>query len=69
MQNGSRFLIWVYALFLTIPAAVLWSTAQRAARVRANGRTRTGDLLITSELLYQLSYVGSGRDFKRLELD
>ena len=24
----------------------------------ANDRTRTGDLLITSELLYQLSYIG-----------
>ena len=26
--------------------------------VRADERTRTADLLITSELLYQLSYVG-----------
>ena len=24
----------------------------------ANGRNRTGDLLITNQLLYQLSYVG-----------
>jgi hypothetical protein len=28
------------------------------ARKRADERTRTADLLITSELLYQLSYVG-----------
>ena len=27
---------------------------------RADGRTRTGDLLITNELLYQLSYIGVG---------
>ncbi len=27
----------------------------------ADERTRTADLLITSELLYQLSYVGSGQ--------
>lgn len=26
--------------------------------MRANERTRTADLLITSELLYQLSYIG-----------
>jgi hypothetical protein len=25
----------------------------------ADGRTRTGDLLITNQLLYQLSYVGA----------
>ncbi len=28
---------------------------------RANERTRTADLLITSELLYHLSYVGMGQ--------
>ena len=27
--------------------------------LRAESRTRTGDLLITNELLYQLSYFGS----------
>ena len=27
----------------------------------ADGRTRTGDLLITNQLLYQLSYVGNVR--------
>ena len=27
----------------------------------ADGRTRTGDLLITNQLLYQLSYVGIAR--------
>ncbi len=27
----------------------------------ADGRTRTGDLLITNQLLYQLSYVGMAR--------
>jgi hypothetical protein len=31
---------------------------QTATKQRADERTRTADLLITSELLYQLSYVG-----------
>ena len=31
--------------------------------VRADARTRTGDPFITSEVLYQLSYVGVCRDF------
>ena len=30
---------------------------------RADARTRTGDPFITSEVLYQLSYVGVCRDF------
>ena len=29
-------------------------------------RTRTADLLITNQLLYQLSYRGTGRSFRRL---
>src|SRR5690606_6811983 len=37
------------------PQPPIW---QGGASRGANGRTRTGDLLITSELLYQLSYVG-----------
>jgi hypothetical protein len=28
--------------------------------MRADGRTRTDDLLFTKQLLYQLSYVGAG---------
>ena len=44
--------------------------ADRAARSekkslqieRADARTRTGDPFITSEVLYQLSYVGSHQD-------
>ena len=31
--------------------------------VKADARTRTGDPFITSEVLYQLSYVGACRDF------
>ena len=34
----------------------LWSQ-----KIRAESRTRTGDLLITNELLYQLSYFGIER--------
>ena len=30
-------------------------------RIGADGRIRTGDLLITNQLLYQLSYVGADR--------
>ena len=33
----------------------------RCEKRGANERTRTADLLITSELLYQLSYIGLGR--------
>ena len=35
--------------------------SRRYASQRAGGRTRTGDLLFTSELLYQLSYSGAAR--------
>ena len=33
-------------------------TALVPSRVRADGRTRTADRLITNQLLYQLSYIG-----------
>ena len=33
-------------------------TRERFRRSGADARTRTGDLLITNQLLYQLSYVG-----------
>jgi hypothetical protein len=32
---------------------------------RADGRTRTADLLITNQQLYQLSYIGIAPFFKR----
>ena len=32
----------------------------RFAQIEADGRNRTDDLLITSQLLYQLSYIGRG---------
>ena len=32
--------------------------------IKADARTRTGDPFITSEVLYQLSYVGVSRDFR-----
>ena len=34
------------------------SPARRSYRSEADGQTRTGDLLITNQLLYQLSYIG-----------
>ena len=35
---------------------------------QADGRIRTGDPFITSEVLYQLSYVGGERDSRRYGL-
>ena len=35
------------------------STARSLSQIEADARTRTGDPFITSEVLYQLSYVGS----------
>src|SRR5581483_438983 len=41
------------------------SHAASTCRIGAVGRTRTGDLLITNQLLYQLSYNGlSGRELR-----
>ncbi len=40
----------------------------RGALIGANDRNRTDDLLITSELLYQLSYVGLINLYKCLRL-
>jgi hypothetical protein len=36
------------------------SPALFSASLKAGNRIRTGDLLITSQLLYQLSYAGMG---------
>jgi hypothetical protein len=35
--------------------------ARTEAQIQADARTRTGDPFITSEVLYQLSYVGAAR--------
>ena len=37
------------------------STLRSATQPRAGNRNRTGDLLITSQLLYQLSYAGTSK--------
>ena len=42
---------------MTTPAAAAGTTID----ARADGRTRTGDILFTREVLYQLSYVGVER--------
>ncbi len=53
---GGKFLRWWASVsFKTEPEQ---KTPASCRGLRANGRTRTGDLLITSEPLYQLSYVG-----------
>ena len=44
---------------LAIPAVVQLGESP-ANRAKADARTRTGDPFITSEVLYQLSYVGKG---------
>ena len=40
-------------------AGVAWPDKLPANRLEADARTRTGDPFITSEVLYQLSYVGA----------
>ena len=50
--------------------ATFWSRTKRATKLRyapgsgANEGTRTPDLLITNQLLYRLSYVGSWQKTK-----
>ncbi len=48
------------------PAAAAPPGPCRRLSAEADARTRTGDPFITSEVLYQLSYVGSGRIVPRL---
>ena len=50
--------------------AAFWSRTKRATKLRytsngANSRIRTCDLLITNQLLYQLSYIGTRRQPQR----
>jgi hypothetical protein len=40
------------------PRKRLWATGGPSGCTEADARTRTGDPFITSEVLYQLSYVG-----------
>ncbi len=51
-----------------VPAHRTWATSVVPAPFirRADGETRTPDPFITSEVLYQLSYVGICRDFLAL---
>jgi hypothetical protein len=47
-----------------LPGLAAWSETRPSGatnRKRADARTRTGDPFITSEVLYQLSYVGTRR--------
>ena len=49
---------------LPVPGVLKQALATSASGLRgaeADARTRTGDPFITSEVLYQLSYVGAGR--------
>jgi hypothetical protein len=51
-------------MFSPSPSFIPTITLQKQIKVRADERTRTADLLITSELLYLLSYVGlTGKEY------
>jgi hypothetical protein len=73
--NDER-LCWSNAATVTppmlLPGATAWSQNQMVPKSKspdyrgfsqADARTRTGDPFITSEVLYQLSYVGVCREF------
>jgi hypothetical protein len=50
----------MYPFRTRTPRASVASREKRPAKeLKADARTRTGDPFITSEVLYQLSYVGS----------
>jgi hypothetical protein len=56
--------LWQYVSRAEKPATgdrCMWHVGgrQQRASVEADARTRTGDPFITSEVLYQLSYVGN----------
>ena len=49
---------------ITFEAAGLSMSENTCKSIKADARTRTGDPFITSEVLYQLSYVGVSRGFR-----
>ena len=67
---GAHALNWI-ELFKLHSGYTIAYKRQRAVRkisqpfdfTGADNRNRTGDLLITRQLLYQLSYVGEGRNY------
>jgi hypothetical protein len=50
--------VGVRQLYVGLEAAANGEAGDPASEERADARTRTGDPFITSEVLYQLSYVG-----------
>jgi hypothetical protein len=51
--------VGVRQLYVGLEAAANGEAGDPASEERADARTRTGDPFITSEVLYQLSYVGA----------
>jgi integrase len=58
--EAARMAVGVRQLYVGPEAAANGESGDPASEERADARTRTGDPFITSEVLYQLSYVGSG---------
>ena len=56
--DAARVAAGVRQLYVGLEAAASPEAGDPASRERADARTRTGDPFITSEVLYQLSYVG-----------
>jgi len=60
--EAARVMLGVRQLYVGLEAVANGEAGDPASEERADARTRTGDPFITSEVLYQLSYVG--RAFK-----
>ena len=58
--DGARVAAGVRQLYVGLEAAANGVAGDAASGEEADARTRTGDPFITSEVLYQLSYVGLG---------
>ena len=58
--EAARVAVGVRQLYVGLEAAANGEACDPASEEKADARTRTGDPFITSEVLYQLSYVGRG---------
>ena len=56
--EAARVALGVRQLYVAAEVSATGEAGNRASEERADARTRTGDPFITSEVLYQLSYVG-----------
>ena len=56
--EAARDALGVRQLYVDLGFVAMEDAAEPASELEADARTRTGDPFITSEVLYQLSYVG-----------